>query len=159
MRPARETLEALFENAPRFVERLAAGDYASWDDLLTRGEELAHGLPEAEQLELIDGHPRIGALRSSVSATSYREQGYDRDPGTAALQARLDRLNAAYEERFGFRFVVFVKGRPRSLIADLMELRLRAVRDAELARALHDVFAIAGSRLAQVTVTVQEGSR
>jgi 2-oxo-4-hydroxy-4-carboxy--5-ureidoimidazoline (OHCU) decarboxylase len=147
MRPARATLETLFENAPRFVERLAAGEYASWDDVLARGEELARTLPEEEQLELIDGHPRIGALPSSVSATSYREQGYDHDPGTVEIQERLDRLNAAYEARFGFRFVIFVKGRPRSLVADLMELRLRAGRDEELARALNDVFAIARSRL------------
>ncbi|MDL2335872.1 MAG: 2-oxo-4-hydroxy-4-carboxy-5-ureidoimidazoline decarboxylase, partial [Chloroflexota bacterium] len=105
MRPDRATLEMLFENAPRFVDRLAAGDFRDWDDALTRGEELARTLPEDEQLELIDGHPRIGALPSSVSATSYREQGYDRDQGSLALQVLLDSLNFAYESQFGFRFV------------------------------------------------------
>lgn len=150
MRPARTTLETLFENAPRFVERLVAGDYASWDDLLTRGEQLARTLPPDEQLELIDGHPRIGALPSTVSATSFREQGFDRDPGTAELQTRLDRLNDEYEARFGFRFVVFVNGRARSSIADVMEERLRRNRDEEIARALTDVFAIARHRLADL---------
>lgn len=147
MRPARATLAALFENAPRFVERLAAGQYASWDEVLTHGEELARTLPPDEQLELIDGHPRIGASPSSVSATSYREQGYDRDSGTAELQARLDRLNEQYEARFGFRFVVFVNGRSRSSIADVMEERLAGSREQELDRALNDVFAIARHRL------------
>jgi OHCU decarboxylase len=147
MRPARATLAALFENAPRFVERLAAGQYASWDEVLTHGEELARTLPPDEQLELIDGHPRIGALPSTVSATSYREQGYDRDSGTAELQARLDRLNEQYEARFGFRFVVFVNGRSRSSIADVMEERLAGSREQELDRALNDVFAIARHRL------------
>lgn len=147
MRPARATLEALFENAPRFVERLAAGEYASWDEVLAHGEELARTLPPDEQLELIDGHPRIGASPSSVSATSYREQGYDRDSGTAELQARLDRLNEQYEARFGFRFVVFVNGRSRSSIADVMEERLAGSREQELDRALNDVFAIARHRL------------
>src|ERR1044071_9944732 len=108
MRPDRATLETLFENAPRFCDRLAARDYSDWDEVLARGEELARTLPEDEQLELINGHPRIGALPSSVSATSYREQGYDRDPGTLALQVRLDALNHAYEEQFGFRFCCFV---------------------------------------------------
>jgi len=149
MRPARATLEALFENAPRFVERLATAEYADWDEVLTRGEELARTLPDDEQLELIDGHPRIGALPSSVSATSYREQGYDRDAGTAELQARLDLLNTGYEARFGFRFVVFVNGRSRAEIAGLLERQLDEPRDAELARALNDVFAIARSRLAR----------
>jgi len=149
MRPARATLEALFENAPRFVERLATAEYEDWDAVLTRGEELARTLPDDEQLELIDGHPRIGALPSSVSATSYREQGYDRDAGTAELQARLDLLNTEYEARFGFRFVVFVNGRSRAEIAGLLERQLDEPRDAELARALNDVFAIARSRLAR----------
>jgi 2-oxo-4-hydroxy-4-carboxy--5-ureidoimidazoline (OHCU) decarboxylase len=148
MRPDRATLETLFENAPRFCDRLAAGDYADWDDVLARGEELARTLPEDEQLELIDGHPRIGALPSSVSATSFKEQGYDRDPGTAALQARLDRLNDDCEAKFGFRCCVFVNGRARSEIADVMQERLASSRDAELDRALSDVFAIARHRLA-----------
>ena len=147
MRPDRATLEALFENAPRFVERLTDGEYGSWDEVLTRGEELARTLPEAEQLELIDGHPPIGASPATVSATSYREQGYDHDPGTTELQARLDRLNAAYEARFGFRFVIFVNGRSRSSIADVVEESLAGSREQELARALNDVFAIARHRL------------
>ena len=36
-------------------------------------------MPEAEQIELIDAHPRLGAPPATVSAASYREQGYDRD--------------------------------------------------------------------------------
>lgn len=150
MQPERATLEMLFENAPRFVDRLAATEFDSWDDVLARSEELARTLPEDEQLELIDGHPRIGALPSSVSATSFREQGYDRDLGIAELQTRLDALNLAYESRFGFRYVVFVNGRARAEIADVMEEKLEGDRDGELDRALSDVFAIARHRLANL---------
>lgn len=156
MRPERAKLEMLFENAPRFVDRLAAGEYASWDDVLARGEELARTLPEDEQLQLIDGHPRIGALPSSVSATSFHEQGYDRDPGTAELQARLDGLNDQYEAQFGFRYVVFVNGRSRAAIADVMVEALTADRHDELARALSDVFAIARHRLALVSSQTEQ---
>ena len=153
MRPDRSTLDLLFENAPRFVDRLAAGEYKDWDDVLARGEELARTLPEDEQLELIDGHPRIGALPSSVSATSFKEQGYDRDPGTLALQVRLDALNYAYESQFGFRFCCFVNGRSRTEMADVMQKCLNANREAEVDRALADVFAIARDRLARLPVT------
>lgn len=157
MWPDRATLELLFENAPRFVDRLAGREFRDWDEVLTRGAELARSLPGDEQLELIDGHPRIGALPSSVSATSFREQGYDRDPGDLALQVLLDALNFAYESQFGFRFVVFVNGRSRREIADVMKTRLDAGRDAELERALTDVFAIARDRLAKLPVTTAEG--
>ena len=50
-------------------------------------------MPEDEQLELIDAHPRLGAPPASVSAASFREQGYDRE--TTAAIADLERLNAA----------------------------------------------------------------
>ena len=60
-------------------------------------------------------------------------------PERARVQAALDELNARYEERFGFRFVVFVAGRPRAAIVPLMEAALDADRDAEVDRALRDV--------------------
>lgn len=139
-----ETLGALFESAPAFVGRLVAATPTG--NLFDRAEHIALLMPEADQVELLNSHPRIGAAPGSVSAMSYREQGYDRDPGTAELQARLDRLNDAYEREFGFRFVVFVAGRTRADIADVIEGKLGADRDAEKRRALRDVIAIARDR-------------
>ena len=153
--PATETaLAALFENAPRFVERLSGEPAGSLAELLDRAERIASELPEHEQVELIDGHPRIGADPATVSATSFREQGYDLETLAAhpQLDARLTRLNDAYEDRFGFRFVVFVAGRTRSQIADFLESRLEADRSEELQRALRDVFAIARDRLARLNM-------
>src|SRR5688500_758005 len=107
MKPSRLVLEQLFENAPRFVSRLMTETADSYEKLIDCGQKVAAQLPKDEQIELLDGHPRVGARPASVSAASFREQGYDRDPGTAALQERLDLLNDEYERRFGFRFVVF----------------------------------------------------
>ena len=146
MRAARETLTTLFEGAPRFVDRVAVLDAESMDDLFYQAEWTALTMPEDEQLELLNAHPRIGAAPASVSAMSYREQGYDTDPGTAALQTRLDALNDEYEAAHGFRFVVFVNGRSRAEIADVMETRMGTDRTAEKTRALRDVIAIARSR-------------
>lgn len=145
-----DVLQQLFEGAPRFVKRLAAEPVESWSGLLDRAERIALTMPEEEQVELLAAHPRIGANPAGVSALSYKEQGYDRDPGTAELQGRLDKLNSDYEQRFGFRFVVFVNGRSRSEIADVMADHLDGDRDAERERGLRDVIAIARSRLAHM---------
>jgi 2-oxo-4-hydroxy-4-carboxy--5-ureidoimidazoline (OHCU) decarboxylase len=150
MAVAQDGLEALFERAPRFVARLAALPDSTDDELFVAAESIALSMPEEEQIELLNAHPRIGAAPSSMSAMSFKEQGYDRDSGTAELQHRLDRLNDEYERRFGFRFVIFVDGRSRSEIADLMPERLTARREAEKDRALRDVIAIARSRLAKM---------
>ena len=147
----------LFEGAPRFLAHLAsARPFRDEDELFERATAIALSMPEAEQVELADAHPRIGAPPGAVSCASFVEQGYDRteeahvtaaaERARLALQQDLDRLNAEYESRFGFRFVVFVAGRPRSAIVPLIEERLGGDRDAELRSALIDVVLIARDR-------------
>jgi OHCU decarboxylase len=144
----------LFEQAPRFLARLAAArPFDGMEALFNRAREIALTMPEDEQRELIDAHPRIGAAPASVSPLSFREQGYPADAARARgsgesvrVQTELDRLNAAYEKRFGFRFVIFVAGRPRSEIIPVLERRIRGNASAELATALREVVHIAEAR-------------
>jgi 2-oxo-4-hydroxy-4-carboxy--5-ureidoimidazoline (OHCU) decarboxylase len=149
----RATLEALFEGAPRFLDRLeAAGPFESTDLLFHVARDIAHAMPEAEQIELIDAHPRLGAPPGTVSAMSYIEQGYDR--GTAApldVAAELERLNRAYEAKHGFRYCVFVAGRPREELLPGMAAALDVDRTTELHRALDAVVDIAIDRHAKLS--------
>ena len=62
------------------------------------------------------------------------------------LAAELARLNDAYEARFGFRYCVFVAGRPRAALVPVLEAALAADRAAEMQRALDDVVDIAADR-------------
>jgi 2-oxo-4-hydroxy-4-carboxy-5-ureidoimidazoline decarboxylase len=152
-----EALAPLFEGAPRFLARLVADrPYGDADTLFGRARAIAHAMPEPEQLELIDAHPRLGAPPGSVSAMSFLEQGYDRERAEAAADAErervgreLERLNDAYEARFGFRYCVFVAGRPRAALLPGFEAALGADRDAERARALEAVVDIAADRYAR----------
>ncbi|MEZ0239837.1 MAG: 2-oxo-4-hydroxy-4-carboxy-5-ureidoimidazoline decarboxylase [Chloroflexota bacterium] len=148
-------LAPLFEGAPAFLARVvAARPFGSWDRLFERARAIAHAMPEREQVELIDAHPRLGAPPAAVSAMSYREQGYDREaePGTTDadagrdLAATLARLNEEYESTFGFRYCVFVAGRSREELLPAMEAALAADREAELHRALDAVVDIAHDR-------------
>ena len=152
----------LFEGAPHFLARLsAARPFVSLDELFDRAREIAHAMPEAEQLELIDAHPRLGAPPATVSAYSFVEQGYDLgtappvDPDAAPpdaapsdLAAALTRANDAYEAHFGFRYCVFVAGRSREALLPDMTAALRRDRDAEIHRALDAVVDIAHDRAA-----------
>ena len=163
--PAESFVEAvapLFEGAPRFLARLAAErPFGSFGRLFERATEIALEMPEEEQIELIDAHPRLGAPPGSVSALSFVEQGYDRDSADAAAEEarrrvddRLRELNAAYESRFGFRYCVFVAGRSRAALIPGFEEALGRRRDDELRRALRDVVAIARARLEQARAGV-----
>jgi 2-oxo-4-hydroxy-4-carboxy--5-ureidoimidazoline (OHCU) decarboxylase len=149
----RATLERLFEGAPRFLDRLeAAGPFASPDLLFHVARDIAHAMPEDEQIELIDAHPRLGAPPGTVSQMSYTEQGYDRATATPRdVAAELERLNDAYETRHGFRYCVFVAGRPREALLPGMAAALHADRTTELHRALDAVVDIAIDRHGKLT--------
>jgi 2-oxo-4-hydroxy-4-carboxy--5-ureidoimidazoline (OHCU) decarboxylase len=140
----------LFEGAPRFLAHLAAGrPFAAYPDLWPQALAIARSMPEADQLELINAHPRLGAPPAEVSTLSYREQGYDRESAElegGRVAVELDRLNRAYEARFGFRFCIFVNGRSRAALLPVMESALEADQDAEIRRALGEVVAIAADR-------------
>ncbi len=137
-----------FEDASPFLRRLAAArPFHDAETLFGRAEVIALAMPEPEQLELIDAHPRLGAPPATVSASSFREQGYDRE--TMEAMADLAVLNAAYEARFGFRFCVFVNGRSRPELVPVLEAALTHDRADEIRRALHDVVAIARDRFAR----------
>jgi 2-oxo-4-hydroxy-4-carboxy--5-ureidoimidazoline (OHCU) decarboxylase len=152
--PDRARLAVLFEGAPRFLDRVIAGaPYEDDDALFATARAIAHAMPEDEQVELIDAHPRLGAPPGTVSRLSYLEQGYDRGAEAPIdVAAELTRLNDAYETRFGFRYCVFVAGRPREMLLPAMASALDADRDAELHRALDAVVDIAIDRHAKLSV-------
>jgi 2-oxo-4-hydroxy-4-carboxy--5-ureidoimidazoline (OHCU) decarboxylase len=148
-----EAMAPLFEGAPRFLARLAAaGPFPDDDELFSRARAIAHAMPEPEQIELIDAHPRLGAPPGSVSALSYTEQGYDRGTGPPVdVAAELERLNDAYEAHHGFRYCVFVAGRSRPELLPGLAAAIDADRDAEIHRALDAVVDIAIDRRAKLS--------
>jgi 2-oxo-4-hydroxy-4-carboxy--5-ureidoimidazoline (OHCU) decarboxylase len=130
-------LAELFEGHTRVVAQLA-----ELDDPLGQARKVLADAPEDEQIEALGTHPRIGQ-RVNISEQAALEQGSDEDP---VLLAALVKLNKSYEQKYGFRFVVFVDGRPRAEILSVLRQRLQNSRDEELAAGLDDLVAIALDR-------------
>jgi len=138
----------LFENAGPLLERLRSeGPFASGAAMLKRAREIVNELSEAEQIAVINAHPRIGERPDKVSAASFKEQSYDRDTTPPEVFLRLANLNDEYEQKFGFRFVIFVNRRSKEAIVPVLEARLRGARDDERGTALREILAIAEDRL------------
>ncbi len=138
----------LFEHAGPLLERLRAEEpFPSGAALLARARAILHGLSEGEQIAVINAHPRIGERPDTVSAASFKEQGYQHDTTPPEVFLRLASLNDEYEQKFGFRFVVFVNRRPKEAIVPMLEARLRGSREEERRTALREILAIAEDRL------------
>ena len=129
-------LAELFEGRTRFVEQLALEP-----DPLVRARTLVHELSPEDKRAVLAAHPAIGA--SKLSARSAAEQGSDDEP---EVLAELARLNADYEARHGFRFVVFVNRRPKAEILEVLRVRIDRATDEELESALQELVAIAEDR-------------
>jgi 2-oxo-4-hydroxy-4-carboxy--5-ureidoimidazoline (OHCU) decarboxylase len=129
-------LAELFEGRTRLVEALADRE----DPLGTGSEEIAE-LDDAAKVEALNAHPAIGATH--LSERSAGEQGGEADP---VVMTELAYLNQVYEEKFGFRFVVFVAGRPKVEILEVLRERLERTREEELETGLAELVAIARDR-------------
>jgi 2-oxo-4-hydroxy-4-carboxy--5-ureidoimidazoline (OHCU) decarboxylase len=131
-----EELAELFEGRTRLVEVLA-----DREDPLGSPDEVIAELSEAEQREALNAHPAIGARNLSDRSASEQGRG-----GHPAVLTQLAYLNQVYEEKFGFRFVVFVDGRTKSEILEVLQGRLERTREEELEAGLHELVAIARDR-------------
>jgi len=131
-----DQLAELFEGRTRLVEKLA-----QHDDPLGSARQVIAELSDEEKLEALNAHPPIGA--TTLSPRSAAEQGGGGDP---AVLTELAYQNQVYEEKFGFRFVVFVNRRSKAEILDVLRERLERTREEELDTALEELVAIAEDR-------------
>ena len=127
-----DELAGLFSGRTAFVERLAAVE-----DPLGRAGDVARELSDDQRFEALAAHPRIGEA-------SPEQRGDDPE-----VLAELAELNRAYEEKFGFRFVVFVNRRSRAELVPVLRDRLARTREEELATGVSELIAIARDRWAR----------
>ncbi|TMG41209.1 MAG: hypothetical protein E6H92_00845 [Chloroflexi bacterium] len=135
------TIEEALEGSTPLARKVAAGGpFASSFELVERMRATIPTLTEEEKIATLNAHPRIGEDPRRLSAHSLKEQGADPLP-------ELELLNAEYERRFGFRFVVFVNHRPKSAIVEVLKQRLERSREEEMSEGLNAIVEIAEDRL------------
>lgn len=148
----RDILGGIFEHSPWVAEEAwPLRPFASIDALHAAMCKAVVDAGEDAQLALLRAHPQLAgkaALRGELTESSSREQqGAGLDQCSPEEYARLHELNAQYEQRFGFPFILAVRGHTRASILVNMAARVDNPRDEELAEALHQVERIARLRL------------
>ena len=143
-----EALGCIFEDSPWVAERaFDARPFASVDALHAAMTEQVERATFAESLALLKAHPDLGARArlSQASTTEQAEAGLDSlAPGEFE---QLHRLNAAYRSRFGFPFLLAVKGSTKHDILRALQARMEASPEDEYREALRQVYRIARFRL------------
>lgn len=113
--------------------------------------EVLSGASAEHQLEVIRAHPDLAgkaAVAGELTDDSTREQaGAGLDQCSPEEMARFERLNEAYKAKFGFPFVMAVKGNDRYAILEAFEVRLENDPAKERRTAVEQINRIARFRL------------
>lgn len=143
--------------------------------VLSRSADIIRSWDVKLQAQFVGGHPRIGETKNLSVHSSKEQSGGTSQPTPPEVLARLVHLNACYEHVYPeLRYITFVNGRTRAVIAEEMEDKLGIAHSLspdqppvesfvpiekhslswreELDRAIEDVIRIAQSRLAKLVV-------
>jgi 2-oxo-4-hydroxy-4-carboxy-5-ureidoimidazoline decarboxylase len=104
----------------------------------------------ARKLELIRAHPQLAVAGRMAEASVGEQRGAGLDQCSAEELAAFRELNAAYLARFGFPFIIAVRGLSRGDILAAFAARLENDAEAEFATAIEQIHRIAGFRLASL---------
>ena len=148
-------LGGVFEHSPWVAQRVCAQrPFASREALHAAMCATVAAAGEDAQLRLIRAHPQLAgkaAIRGELTAASTSEQsGAGLGQCSPDEFARINALNDAYQDRFGFPFILAVRGHDRASIIASMAVRLERDRDSEIAEALRQIERIAALRLADM---------
>ena len=144
---------AIFEDsswaAKQAWERLPFSSVESLTDVMC--QSVIDAGPQA-QLALIRAHPELGSSRKMAEASAREQTAAGIREKTDETKELLRRLNERYKEKFGFPFIVAVKGLTMDLILENIQNRLSNDRESELNECLQQVFRIARFRLDELLI-------
>ena len=144
-------LGTIYEHSPWVAERaFASRPFASIDALYAAMQGAMRTASREEQMALIRAHPELAGRLAAAQLTEHsrREQaGAGLDRCTSEERSRMQTLNDRYRDKFGFPFIVAVKGLCWADVIERIESRLTHSRDAEITAALEQIGRIARFRL------------
>ena len=147
------TFGGVYEHSRWVAEAVAdkRGAAGTVDELAAMMAAVVEHAGHDAQLALIRAHPelagRVAAGDALTAASSEEQASAGLDQCTPAEYERLQALNCAYREKFGFPFVLAVRGRTRADVIASLERRLANDSEVEFRAALDQIHTIARLRL------------
>jgi allantoicase len=133
-----------------FADQMTAmRPYADASSLMVAADRVWRGLSEDDWRQAFAAHPRIGETKSGHDASSRWSRGEQAGTATAdrAVIGRIAELNAAYEERFGYIYLVCASGKSADQLLAILERRMTHDPADELAIAAEEQRQITRLRL------------
>jgi len=145
-------LADIFEHSPWVAERAwSQGPFTTLEALHSAMVNVVEEAARDEQDALIRAHPELAGKQARegtlTNASTQEQRGAGLDACSAGELARLNTLNAQYREKFGFPFIIAVKGLDRHQIMAAIQARLANTPEHERRTCLQEIAKIARFRL------------
>lgn len=144
----------------RWVNDMVGGrPYGDADAVLAAADRAFDRLETADWLEAFAAHPRIGERKGSQTASGEAMSKGEQsgvDGADRAQAAELEKVNRAYEERFGFTYIVRAAGRTGEEMLALARERLENDPETEREIAARQQREITRLRLRRMLCLPQE---
>lgn len=143
----------VYEHSPWIAAKAHRDDLdaGNVDEVATAMADCVEEAGEVRQLALLQAHPDLAgraAVAGEMTEASTGEQtSAGIDQCTPEEFERFQALNARYRDKFGFPFIMAVRGSNRHTILDAFEERVKNDHDTAFRRALDEVHKIARFRL------------
>ena len=144
-----QSFGSIFEETPRVAEQAwAAMPFQDVADLHQKMVTVVEkGMTNAEKLTLIQSHPELGANRKMAAASVQEQAGAGFNQTMTEVQKQIQQQNAVYQKKFGFPFIMAVRGQTLDSIAAAQKDRIAQSKEDEVARSLSEIYKIARFRL------------
>ena len=140
---------SVFEETPKVAEQAwAAMPFQDVADLHQKMVAVVEaGMTSSEKLALIQSHPELGANGKMAAASVQEQAGVGLNQMSTESYQQIRKLNALYQEKFGFPFVMAVKGQTLESIKTALKDRIDQTKEEEMTRSLSEIYKIARFRL------------
>ena len=143
-----EAIGSIWEHSP-WVSEQAWGSkpFSSADELFNAMENEVETASMDKKLDLLNAHPDLGGKVKMTDESVSEQKGAGLDQLSEEEHAEFLDLNKQYTDKFGFPFIIAVKGHDKDSIKAAMKERIQNDRETELNTALKEIYKIARFRL------------
>ncbi|MFD2333155.1 2-oxo-4-hydroxy-4-carboxy-5-ureidoimidazoline decarboxylase [Cohnella sp. GCM10020058] len=146
-----EALGSVFEHSPWVAEAAWAGrPHGSVAALHEAMMDAVRGSPRDRLISFLRAHPDLGTRLAVTPYSASEQSGAGLDRLTPEEYDAFSRLNKTYVDRFGFPFILAVKGKDKGEILETMRSRVNRDAEEEVTEAVAQITRITGFRLADL---------
>ena len=132
------------------LEAFESKPFKNFEDIVLKMLNIYENYEKNKILEILNAHPELAVAKRMTSESISEQASAKLDNCSKEELEEFERLNADYKKKFGFPFIIAVKGKNKKEILDKFKIRISNNVDIEFNEAKKQVKKIAIFRLNEI---------